>query len=78
MVADGAHPSPTTGETLDASSLSPPDPAPQLALDPGPWRPETRLDLKPGQHTLQLVLGDQSHIPHYPPLLSERITITVK
>ena len=39
---------------------------------------ETSVDLKPGAHTLQLVLGDQNHIPHHPPLLSERITITVK
>ena len=30
------------------------------------------------QHTLQLLLGDQNHIPHHPVVLSERITITVK
>jgi hypothetical protein len=39
---------------------------------------ETSVELKPGQHTLQLVLADQNHIPHHPPVLSERITITVK
>ena len=38
---------------------------------------ETRLELAPGEHTLQLVLGDYLHIPHDPPLLSERITVTV-
>jgi hypothetical protein len=31
-----------------------------------------------GSHTLQLLLGDMNHIPHDPPILSEKITITVK
>ncbi len=44
----------------------------------GAGQTETRLELQPGQHTLQLMLGDQNHIPHHPPLLSERIVITVK
>ena len=38
---------------------------------------ETELTLPPGQHTLQLVLGDALHIPHQPPVRSEKITITV-
>ena len=38
---------------------------------------ETELELEPGQHTLQLVLGDHLHIPHDPPVMSEKITITV-
>ena len=38
---------------------------------------EARLDLPPGRHTLQLLLGDENHIPHKPPLYSKRITITV-
>lgn len=37
----------------------------------------TELALDPGQHTLQLLLGDHLHIPHDPPVMSERITITV-
>lgn len=44
----------------------------------GAGQTEVSLDLKPGQHTLQLVLGDQNHIPHHPIVASERITITVK
>ncbi|MDV7142047.1 DUF4399 domain-containing protein [Tropicimonas sp. TH_r6] len=36
------------------------------------------LDLSPGEHTLQLVLGDHNHIPHDPPVVSEVITITVQ
>ena len=44
----------------------------------GAGQTEVLLDLQPGQHTLQLVLGDQNHIPHHPVVMSERITITVK
>ena len=44
----------------------------------GGGQTEATLDLKPGKHTLQLVLGDQNHIPHNPPVVSEVITITVK
>ena len=44
----------------------------------GGGQTETVLDLPPGQHTLQLILGDQYHIPHNPPVLSEVITITVE
>src|SRR6476660_4981648 len=39
---------------------------------------EVQLDLPPGRHTLQLVLGDGRHYPYNPPLVSEKITITVK
>jgi hypothetical protein len=44
----------------------------------GKGQTETSLALKPGTHTLQLILGDQNHIPHEPPVESEAITITVK
>ena len=43
----------------------------------GGGQTETVLDLPPGQHTLQLLLGDHFHVPHDPPVVSERITITV-
>jgi len=39
---------------------------------------ETTVTLEPGQHTLQLVLGDHMHVPHSPPVVSEKITITVE
>ncbi len=38
---------------------------------------EARIELPPGKHTLQLLLGDENHIPHQPPLYSKRITVTV-
>jgi hypothetical protein len=44
----------------------------------GKGQTEAMIALPPGQHTLQLVLGDQDHHPHTPPVFSERITITVK
>ncbi len=44
----------------------------------GGGQTETTVELPSGEHTLQLLLGDFSHIPHNPPLISEQITITVK
>ena len=44
----------------------------------GKGQTETQLTLAPGSHTLQLLLADHLHIPHDPPVLSRRITITVK
>lgn len=43
----------------------------------GGGQTEVVLELEPGTHTLQLVLGDQNHVPHDPPLVSPRITIQV-
>ncbi|HEX5757134.1 MAG TPA: DUF4399 domain-containing protein [Arenimonas sp.] len=44
----------------------------------GKGQTEAVVTLAPGKHTLQLLLGDHSHIPHDPPVVSERITITVE
>lgn len=44
----------------------------------GGGQTEVTLDLTPGSHTLQLVLGDAYHVPHDPIVASKRITITVK
>jgi len=44
----------------------------------GNGQTEATITLPPGRHTLQLVLGDQNHIPHEPPVISPKITITVK
>ena len=38
----------------------------------------TELTLEPGEHTLQLLLGDHLHIPHDPAVMSDTITITVE
>jgi hypothetical protein len=44
----------------------------------GAGQTEARLELPPGKHTLQLVLGDASHYPFSPPVISDRITINIK
>lgn len=44
----------------------------------GGGQTQTTLTLEPGQHTLQLVMGDHLHVPHNPPVISEKITITVE
>jgi hypothetical protein len=44
----------------------------------GGGQTEAMVTLKPGSHTLQLVLGDWKHQPHNPAVASETITITVK
>ena len=43
----------------------------------GGGQTERRITLTPGKHTLQLILADDQHIPHDPPIMSERIEITV-
>jgi hypothetical protein len=43
----------------------------------GKGQTEASIELPPGKHTLQLVLGDQNHTPHNPPVESKKITITV-
>ncbi len=44
----------------------------------GGGQTEVMLELLPGVHTLQLLLGDQLHVPHNPPLVSEKISIRVE
>lgn len=53
-------------------------PADNNHLHFGKGQTETRITLGPGTHTLQLVLADHNHIPHNPPVVSRKITITVK
>lgn len=44
----------------------------------GKGQTEASVELKPGKHTLQLLLGDQLHVPHDPVVASKKITVTVK
>jgi hypothetical protein len=44
----------------------------------GKGQTEATITLPAGTHTLQLVLADWTHVPHVPPVMSERIKITVK
>ena len=54
-----------------------PIPADEQHVHFGGGQTQTTLQLTPGSHTLQLVLGDFLHIPHDPPVMSEKITISV-
>lgn len=60
--------------------LDPNEPIPQdkTHLHFGAGQTEALIDLPPGKHTLQLVLGDAKHYLFNPPLISKKITITVK
>jgi hypothetical protein len=63
------------------SDLSMPLPVTDHLLHYGKGQTEVTLDaskLPPGKHTLQLVVGDESHIAHSPALASKKITITVE
>ena len=53
-------------------------PANDTLIHFGGGQTQTTLDLAPGRHSLQLVLGDLNHIPHEPPVMSEVIHITVE
>ena len=62
----------------DLPPLNAPIPADANHLHFGKGQTEITLDLKPGRHNLQLLLGDQQHMPHDPPVVSKKITITVR
>ena len=44
----------------------------------GKGQTEALIELEPGEHTLQLMLGDHMHIPHDPVVVSKKIKINVK
>jgi hypothetical protein len=44
----------------------------------GAGQTEAEITLKPGEHTLQLLLGDKDHIPHTPPVMSQRVRVRVE
>ena len=54
-----------------------PIPSDKKHLHFGAGQTEGRIDLPPGPHTLQLVLGDADHIPFDPPVVSKKIHIIV-
>ena len=66
---------------IDDDSMPPMDrplPATDQVRHFGGGQTEVTVDLGPGEHSLQLLLGDYIHLPHQPPVISERITITVE
>jgi hypothetical protein len=63
-------------DTLPAAGVPIPNDATHIHFGKG--QTETALKLAPGKHTLQLELGDENHIPFDPPIVSKKITVTVK
>jgi hypothetical protein len=63
---------------VDLPKLDEPIPNNRNHLHFGLGQTETMLELPPGTHTLQLLMGDADHVPHDPPVMSRRITITVR
>ena len=57
--------------------LSKPIPSSSNHIHFGGGQTESLVDLMPGDYSMQLVLGDMTHTPHNPPIISQRINITV-
>ena len=64
--------------TLSPDELKEPIASDAKHIHFGGGQTETMVTLPPGRHTLQLVLGDWSHIPFNPPIMSPVVTVTVK
>ena len=62
---------------VDEVNYSMPIPSSKQHLHFGLGQTETKLNLPPGKHKLQLILGDKYHVPHDPPLVSEIIEVKV-
>ena len=62
---------------VELKDFKAPIPSDSNHLHFGKGQTETVLMLPKGQHTLQLVLGNYLHIPHEPPIVSEKILINV-
>ncbi len=62
----------------DPPPLDRPIPADDKHRHFGGGQTEAEIELTPGEHTLQLIMGNHLHVPHDPAICSERITITVE
>ena len=58
--------------------MNSPLPASPTLIHFGKGQTETEITLPPGKHSLQLVLGNYAHIPGSTPVVSKKITVTVK
>jgi hypothetical protein len=63
---------------VDTPPLDQPLPSDLNHIHFGNGQTEKKISLSPGEHTLQLILADERHIPHDPPVISERIKVFVK
>ena len=65
-------------DVTDLPDMKLPLPANDHVVHFGKGQIETQVTLPPGKHTLQLVFANYLHIPHDPPVISKKITVTVK
>ncbi|WP_321502241.1 DUF4399 domain-containing protein [Breoghania sp.] len=63
---------------MSGDALNEPIPSDDMHRHFGGGQTEATIDLPPGKHMLQLIMGDANHIPHNPPIMSDRVTITVE
>ena len=63
---------------LSDDEMKRPIPADAQHVHFGRGQTEAMVTLPPGRHTLQLVLGDMSHVPFNPPVMSPVVTVTVR
>ena len=57
--------------------LTKPIPSSSNHIHFGGGQTESLVELSPGNYSMQLVLGDMTHTPHKPPIISKKINITV-
>jgi hypothetical protein len=62
----------------DLPDVGLPIPADEQHIHFGDGSTATEISLPPGEHTLQMLLGDHLHIPHNPAVVSQPITVTVE
>jgi uncharacterized protein YgiM (DUF1202 family) len=62
----------------DLPPLDKPIPSDDNHIHFGRGQTEYHLKLPPGEHTLQLLMGDANHLPHTPPVMSEKIRVQVQ
>ncbi len=75
------HPNTGHHHLIVDSELPPldlPIPSDATHLHFGGGQTEIGVELPPGEHTLQLLVGDHRHVPHEPAVVSPRIRITLK
>jgi ABC-type Fe3+-hydroxamate transport system substrate-binding protein len=75
LPATGHHHLLVDAELISLDSMIPTD---NNHLHYGLGQTEAIVELEPGEHRLQLVLGDYLHTPHDPPVVSDVVTIQVQ
>ena len=65
-------------DLAELPDMSQPIPANDNIIHFGKGQTETTIELPPGTHSLQLLLGNYLHIPHQQAVLSKKINITVE